>query len=471
MKSSRRRAALALVLALGSAACGGSPKNGGNGTGSARSNDLANACGLAAFAKATKPVDITFWNQNQTQVNADWLKKTTAAFNASQRDVHVSLLQFPNFQDLLTKYLGGLSSGDLPDLFEPEDTTVQRLIDSRSTVPMQACVDADHYSLKDFLPRATAFYSYQGVLQGMPWTVSNIVLWYNRTAFEKAGLDPNKPPATLAEVMSDSRKIVQSHAAKSGIALRVEPYVFEFLNAKSGNTYVNHGNGRQARATASTLNSPTALKIWTWWNEMVRSGLAINTGGATSNIDHMLALANADAAMTMEGSSALGTVRHALESGQYHVKIGVGPLPSLNGGGGVPVGEGSLWIPKAAAPAKRAAAWQFVKYLSSTKEQADLAASLGYVPVRTSAAAVPDLQQTWARDPIFKVAYDQLVSGPTDVATVGPLIGDYQGVRDAVKDGILSMLTGGLSPQAALEKAQKRADASIKTYNTRLGVG
>ena len=79
------------------------------------------------------------------------------------------------------------------------------------------------------------------------------------------------------------------------------------------------------------------------------------------------------------------------------------------------------------------------------------------------------MQQTWARDPIFKVAYDQLVSGPTNVATIGSLIGDYQGVRDAVKDGMLSMLTGGLSPQAALAKAQKQADASIKAYNTRLG--
>ena len=91
--------------------------------------------------------------------------------------------------------------------------------------------------------------------------------------------------------------------------------------------------------------------------------------------------------------------------------------------------------------------------------------------MRSSAAQVAQLQQTWAHDPIFKVAYDQLVSGPTNVATIGSLIGDYQGVRDAVKDGMLSMLTGGLSPQAALAKAQKQADASITAYNTRLGVG
>jgi len=33
------------------------------------------------------------------------------------------------------------------------------------------------------------------------------------------------------------------------------------------------------------------------------------------------------------------------------------------------------------------------------------------------------------------------------------------------------MLTGGLSPEAGLQKAQREADAAIKAYNERLGVG
>jgi sn-glycerol 3-phosphate transport system substrate-binding protein len=137
----------------------------------------------------------------------------------------------------------------------------------------------------------------------------------------------------------------------------------------------------------------------------------------------------------------------------------------------VPVGDGSLWIPKAASPEKRAAAWQVIKYLSSPEQQASLAAEGGYVPIRTSATEVPVLQARWAAEPAFKVAYDQLVSGPTDDATIGPLIGDYQGVRDAVKDGLLEMLTRGASPEDALRKAQREADAAITAYNRRVGVG
>ncbi len=469
MRTTRRWVTLAVVVALGFAACGGSSSKGGTATTDGGSA-LASQCGLSAFAAAKKPVNITFWHA-MARANADWLKAATASFNRSQTDVHVTLVQFPTYQDLLTKYLAGLSSGNLPNVFQPEDTTVQRLMDSQSTVPLQACVDADHYSLGDFLPRATAFYSYHNVLQAMPWSVSNIVLWYNRTAFSKAGLDPDKPPTTFDEIEADSQKIVDSKAAKHGIALRVEPYVFEFLNAKAGATYVNNGNGREARATAATIDNPQALKIWTWWKQMVSNGLAVNTGGATGNIDHMLAIAQGDAAMTFEASGVLGTVRQVLETGQYGtVKIGVAPLPQFGSGGGIPVGDGSLWINKSSSAQQRGAAWQWIKYLSSAQEQASLAAEGGYVPIRTSATKVAVLEQTWASEPVFKVAYDQLLDGPTNAATVGALIGDYQGVRDSVKDGLISMLTGGLSPQAALQKAQDEADTAIKAYNSRLGV-
>jgi sn-glycerol 3-phosphate transport system substrate-binding protein len=470
----RTRAILtaALAAALTFAACGSGGSKTSTATRPRGPSDVNPAdCGLDAFAKATKPVEVKFWHE-MTRANSEWLGRETKKFNDSQHDVHVTLVQFATYQDLLTKYLAGLSTKSLPDLFHPEDTTVQRMIDSQSVMPVQACVDADHYDLTKLLPRATAYFSFDKVLYGMPWSLSNPILWYNKAAFTKAGLDPNKPPRTLEQVKQYSRKIVSSGAAKHGIALRVEPYIFEFLNAKSGGTLVNEDNGRRARATAATLESPTANRIWSWWNDMVHSGLALNTGGATGNIDHMLAVGTGDAAMTMEASGVLGTVKQVLEEGQYAtVRIGTAALPSLDGGGGVPVGDGSLWISKASAPEKRAAAWQFVKYLASPEQQASLAVEGGFAPIRPDATKVPALAQKWAAEPIYRVSYDQLTTGAEDPSTAGSLVGDYQGVRDAIKDGLLSMLTGGLSPTAALRKAQQEADTSIKAYNDRLGVG
>jgi ABC-type glycerol-3-phosphate transport system substrate-binding protein len=203
---------------------------------------------------------------------------------------------------------------------------------------------------------------------------------------------------------------------------------------------------------------------------MVESGLGLNTGSAPGNFDHLLAVGNGDAVMAFDASGVLGLIRQVLESGQYAgVELAAAQLPALEPGRGVPVGDGALWLPSEAPPEKRAAAWQFVKYVSATEQQASLAVAGGYVPVRESATEVPALRQKWEADPSFRVGYDQLLAGPTDVPSSGSLIGDYQGVRDAVRDGLEEMLQGA-TPQEALEQAQRDATARIRAYNERLGL-
>jgi sn-glycerol 3-phosphate transport system substrate-binding protein len=464
--------AATLASAVGLAACGG-----GGGTSSSSSSaapaGVVNpaACGLSALAGATKPVNITLWHV-MTQSNNDWLVNAINQFNSSQGDVHVTLLQLPSYPDLFTKFKAGLSSGDLPDVAQFEDTTVQQLIDSQSTIPVQDCINAGHYDTSDYLPRTLKFYSLNGVQWSMPWAVSNIILFYDPAKFRKAGLDPTKPPQTLAEVQADSQKIVSSGAATHGIALHEQPYVFEFLLAKSGAMYVNNGNGRSSRATSANLTSSTAMQIWTWWDDMVKSGLALDTGSDPNSIDHLLAIGTGNAAMTFEGSGVIGPVEAVLSSGQYPgTEIATAPLPALTTGGGVPVGDGSLWISAKSPLEKRAAAWKLIEYLDSAQEQASLAAEGGYVPVRTSATTVPVLANRWAQDPNYKVGYTQLTTGTLSLANIGSLIGDYQGVRNAVRDGMVQMLANHQTPQAAAAVAEGEANTAMQSYNSRVGAG
>ena len=64
--------------------------------------------------------------------------------------------------------------------------------------------------------------------------------------------------------------------------------------------------------------------------------------------------------------------------------------------------------------------------------------------------------------------YEQLLV-PGGPAADGSVIGNYQGVRDAVTDGLTSMLTQGKSVDDALADAQSNADRAIAEYNDRLG--
>jgi sn-glycerol 3-phosphate transport system substrate-binding protein len=162
-----------------------------------------------------------------------------------------------------------------------------------------------------------------------------------------------------------------------------------------------------------------------------------------------------------------------LGSGQFpNVEFGLAPLPSLTGTGGIPVGDGSLWIPKASSPEKKAAAWKLIKYLTGTEQIAQLVVSSegGYVPIRKSSAESPAVQQLYAERPFLKIPFDQLEKGVVNTTTSGAVIGDYQGVRDAVQAGFDRMLTQGQSPKAALAQTERESTTAIKEYNSRLGL-
>lgn len=457
-------AALAAVLALVS---GCTPDDAEGGTFDT-TVDPAD-CGLDALEAADEPVTITFWH-SLIRSNADWLAAATDEFNASQDEVRVRLAQQPSYQDTFTKYKAGLQSGDLPDLVQMEETTVQQMIDSRSTVPVQACIDAERYEVDRFVPRALAYYAAGGVQRAMPWAISNPILFYDKARFAAAGLDPEAPPTTLAEVREASQALVDAGVAEHGISLKIAPYIYEFLLAKSDGEYVNNGNGRQARADEANFTSDPSLEILDWWDAMVDDGLALNTGSDPNNIDHLLALANGGAAMTIEASSAIGPIEAVLSSGDFgDLEVATAPLPSLQGGGGVPVGDGALWLPDASSPAKRAAAWRYATFLLSPEQQAGLAVAGGYVPARTDAQEVPALAEHWASNPSYRVAYDQLLDGPVNDATVGSLIGDYQAVRNAIRDAMIRILRNSDDPADAAGSAKSEADIAMQEYNDRVG--
>jgi sn-glycerol 3-phosphate transport system substrate-binding protein len=313
-------------------------------------------------------------------------------------------------------------------------------------------------------------YTVNNVLWPMPFNVSNPVFFYDKNAFRAAGLDPEKPPTTLEEVKADAKKIADLAAYESGFGMKLDPWYLEQWSAKADKLYVNHENGRKARATATVFDNATGVDIFTWMNDMVKSGVAkTNSADGPSSYDNLLGIRSKAVGMTIDSSATLGTISQVFAAGESGgVELGVAPMPGPPGQGGVLVGGGALYIVKKSAPEKQAAVWQYLKFLDDPQTQAEFAAGTGYVPIRKSSVDLPAIKQQWAKVPGYKVAYDQLISGKDDIATQGPVIGDYQAVRDAVLAGEQEMFTQGKAPPAALKSAAAAADRAMQEYNARV---
>jgi sn-glycerol 3-phosphate transport system substrate-binding protein len=112
-------------------------------------------------------------------------------------------------------------------------------------------------------------------------------------------------------------------------------------------------------------------------------------------------------------------------------------------------------------------AWQFIKFLTDTAQQATWAVGTGYIPIRKSATTVPSLVKAWDAVPGYRVAYEQILASPRDPATAGAVIGAFPQVSSAINDAITS-LASGTAPDTALSQAASAANQAISSYNARV---
>jgi sn-glycerol 3-phosphate transport system substrate-binding protein len=427
-------------------------------------------CPISALTKAAGPVTITFWN-SMVQANATTLASITNAFNSSQSKVHVTLVTQPDYDSTWNDYVAGLSNGQLPDVVQLEDQRTQEAIDTQSFLPVQSCINATHYATSDFLTRALDYWKVNGTQEAMPFAVSNPVVYYNEQSFTKAGLTPGQPPPTLADYLADAKAL---KATGTGTGLVLDPWHLETWLATANTLFVNHSNGRSGRATKGAFDVATARTIFGDLQQLVTSGDAVtNPASGPDSVDNLLGIGAGKYGMTIDTSADLGTITQVLASGAYpNVTLGVGPFPvvSTKVHGGIEPGGSGVYISDKVPAIDQAAAWEYVSYLDSTQSMATWAAGTGYIPIRKSSVTTPTIENLWASDPGYKVAYDQLLNGANDVATSGAVIGPYEDVRADILSAEESMYTGGVSPTKALANAEAAVNATISSYNGRLGV-
>jgi len=438
--------------------------------------DLLPDCPTDALASATGTVEIEFWH-GMSSVLAEELTKLTDAYNASQSKVHVSL-SGESYEITIDNYLQA-GQDSRPDLVQMPEYMVQSLVDTESTVPVGKCIEASGFDTSAFLPTALTAYSTQGVQWAMPFNVSNPVLYYSKKAFIAAGLDPNKPPQSLDELREYSQKLVDTGAAKYGLALDSGfdsggGWYVEQWFAQAEEYYTDGDNGRTNRATQVLYNNATGVDVLTFVQEMINDGLAVSVGDNASGTDDLIKIADEKepAAMAIHTSAALAGALDLLKSGIFpqltDTDLGIGRMPGPDGKPGALIGGASLWPVNSGDPVKIAATWDFITYLVSASNQSEWAATTGYVPVRTDALTVEPYKTTLATDARFSVAYDQLKASPDALTSAGPVVGPLRQIRAVLATAVAKIFSGA-DVKGALDEAATQANNLITDYNQNNG--
>jgi sn-glycerol 3-phosphate transport system substrate-binding protein len=458
--------ALALVLATTTVAgCSSAASSGGSGAGSG-----STAAPGADALKGKGEVDITLWHA-MGGTNGETLQKLVKQFNQQNKGkIKVTLNYKGTYDSALAAYKNS-SQKQRPDLIQMYDVGTRYMIDSKTIIPMQSFIDKDHFDVSDLQPNIAGYYTVDKKLYSMPFNTSMPLLYINKQAFQKAGLDPNKPPTTLAEIMADAKKIkaTSGETVKYGFGATLYGWFVEQWDALANQTICNADNGRSGRATKANIDTPTNEKLVEWWQQMVKQGLAEKLDSNTDNGDS--AFSSGTVAIALESTGSLGDFTKAAASAKNPFTVGTGFYPKIDASdaGGPIIGGGSLWAVDSGNPARERAAWELSKFLVDKQSQVTWHTSTGYFPISRSALDDPADKAWVAKSPQFETAVTQLGQTKVTPATQGCSIGEMPDVRKDVESGLQAAILQGVDAKKALTDAQNTADKSIAAYDAKIG--
>ncbi|HWC82258.1 MAG TPA: ABC transporter substrate-binding protein [Pseudonocardiaceae bacterium] len=466
MRTSIRRGigGLAMVLAACTALAGCTSAASSGGTTSAG----ATAPGADAL-NGQGEVDLTFWHA-MSGTNGDALTKLVNQFNQlHQGKIKVTLNYKGQYDTALAAYKNA-SAAQRPDLMQMYDIGTRYMIDSKSVLPMQSFIDKDHYDVSDIQPAIAGYYTVDNKLYSMPFNTSMPLLYINKEAFTKAGLDPDKPPTTLDEIMTDAKKIkaTPGETVQFGFGATLYGWFFEQWAAEANQTVCDNNNGRTGRVTSVNLATPNNIQLLQWWQSMVAQGLAEKLDSNTDSGDN--AFSSGTVAIGLESTGSLGQFVSGAAQAKNPFTVSTGFYPKVNASdaGGPIIGGASLWIMNKDAAHERAA-WELVQFLAGKQSQVTWHTATGYFPISKAALTDP-ADQAWVQaKPQFQTAITQLQQTKVDYATQGCSVGEMPDVRKDVENAMQAAVLSGQDPKTALTNAQNSANKQIADYNTKLG--
>jgi sn-glycerol 3-phosphate transport system substrate-binding protein len=453
---------VALVAAAAcSSSSGGSPTSGApaSGGGPASGGETAASSGGGGGGE----VELSLWH-SLSGPSAAALTSLIDQFNgANTGKIKVTATFQGNYSAAQSKYTAAVQSHSTPSIMMMNDVGTQFMIDAGQSTPLWQIAKGDPSFDPSTVPAAVAaYFSDSNGLLSMPFNASQPMMYINTAVAKAAGLDPDNPPATWAEVVQWAEQI-KAKTGKYGFDTAFQDsWQIEELTATAGLPFCTPDNGRgSGSATAISVTDPAQIGFLTDIQKMYQSGVALNTGtdGNAANA----ALSSGKAGISFN-SSGTYTALHSASPDIVAVAY-----PHVGSGGGVVAGGASLWIQKDGHSAgEQQAALKLLLFLHSTDSQVAFWKASGYMPTNTAAATSDAGKALLASDPSVNRMYQQFAANPANNATAGCRMGPFTQIRSAVMDQFTRMLSGG-DPKALMATAEQNAAGILKDYASRVG--
>src|ERR1700730_8489138 len=172
---------------------------------------------MAHVASPAKAVtDILWWHAMSGELGRQ-LGKLAAEFNASQSDYRIVPGYKGNYTETVTAAIFAFRSRSQPAIVQVNEIGTATMMAAKGAIyPVFELMrdEQEPFTPSAYLPAVTGYYAdVSGNLLSFPFNSSTPILYYNKTMFRDAGLDPEAPPKTWPELGAAAKKLRDYGAA------------------------------------------------------------------------------------------------------------------------------------------------------------------------------------------------------------------------------------------------------------------
>lgn len=312
---------------------------------------------------------LTFW-QTMNDEETKTLQGLITRYEAQNSGIEIEVTNVP-FDQRDTKFSAAAQAGTAPDIMRAEIADVANWGARGFLTPITKFVTAA--DKQDFLPAAFAYYNYGGQIWGLPQAPDAPALLFNKRMIKAAGLNPAKPPQTMAQLTQWCQKVGKG----KGIFLRADSYWTQAWIWGYGGGLLDPVKKQILVANKPSVAGMTAYKaLATGPCAFPNKDFANDYGNAQT------AFKNGQVAMIVNGPWASADILQGPEF-RRPSNFGVTPIPKgPTGKQGSPVGGNGFVISRNSKNVDDAV--KFIRFLTSGVAQAEWAAKNNLLPSRAS---------------------------------------------------------------------------------------
>jgi sn-glycerol 3-phosphate transport system substrate-binding protein len=428
---------------------------------------LASVAAIAAVMTATgasAQTEIQWWHAMGGKLG-ETVNTIVDQFNKSQKDYKVNAVYKGSYPETLTAAVAAFRAKQGPDIVQVFEVGTATMMAAKGAVYPVYQLMADEnepFDPKGFLGPVYGYYSTtDGKLLSMPFNSSTPVFYWNKEMFTKAGLDPNTPPKTWADVGEYAKKLVAS-GAKCGLTSEWQTWILlENYGAWHNLPFATEQNGFGGLDAKLEFNDAPRVKLiqmladWTKDKRFVYGGREGKPTGLMTSGDCGMELASSGTASQLFASLSPDKVGIAMMP--YSPEVKAEPQNSIIGGA-------TLWVLRDRPKAEYKGVAKFLTFISSPEIQAMWHQQTGYVPITLAAAKLTEDSGFYKKNPGRDVAVKELTLNPPTANSKGLRLGNFVQIRDVEDEELESVWSGKKDAKTALDDAVRRGNELLRKF-------